>query len=60
MFYANVLIYGIGLDPKSSPTRNMALTICIPSSTKKQGLFFYIYCIHKSQKGKYFKNLATK
>jgi hypothetical protein len=40
MFYTNILLHDKKLDPNSSITRNMALTIGIPLSTKKQGLFF--------------------
>ncbi len=50
MFYANVLLHGIGFDPKSSLTWNMALTIGIPSSTKKQGLFFTFIAYIKSKR----------
>lgn len=39
MFYVNILFQDIGFDPRSSLVRNMALTVGISLSIKKQGLF---------------------
>jgi hypothetical protein len=54
MLCANILFHDINFDPKSFFVGNMALTIGIPSSIAKQGLFFH-FCIHKVKKGKKFK-----
>jgi hypothetical protein len=56
MFCANILFHDIGFDPKSFFGGNTALTISIPSSNAKQGLFFTFLHI-QNQKGK--KNLKT-
>jgi hypothetical protein len=61
MFYANVLLHGTSFDPISSLTRNMALTLGIPSHIKKQGLFFAFiaYTKSKTEKNKKPSNRTT-
>jgi hypothetical protein len=55
MFYANVLLHGIGFDPRFSFPRNMALTIDILSGIEKQGLYFTLIVYTKSKREKNLK-----
>jgi hypothetical protein len=58
MFYTNILFHDTSFDPTSYPTRNMALSINIPSGTKKQGLCFTFIAYTKSKRENFQNPIA--